>query len=389
MKKSRRVTWALAGLTLLALTLGLGSASGGATAKGPKNLDQALLQKLKETARGSVAVSTKKGTKFVAFLGAGRNGDLYPKGGASKEAKAREFVREFGPLLGASGADADLVQTDSTTDALGSTHVTYEQRHNGLPVFGGVVKAHLDDAGNLTSVNGTVVPDIEVDTSPRLDASAAAARAIAAVAADPPENASGVAAPVSVLSLQAASTSLEVYRTGLTRGVEGSNQLVYVVDVTNGSSIRDLVFVNAHVGKLVNRYSLVHDALFRRLFEQNIGNQIWQEGAVDGARSTSTSSTSSTSPATRTASSSTRGLATRTTGPAPRCGASTTTRRSPARTRTGTASRRTTATASRRTTSSRTSGATRTRSTRTGSSTSGSRARSTSRTRTSGARSST
>ncbi|HET9666790.1 MAG TPA: M4 family metallopeptidase, partial [Desertimonas sp.] len=285
MKKSRRVTWALAGLTLLALTLGLGSASGGATAKGPTNLDQALLQKLKETARGSVAVSTKKGTKFVAFLGAGRNGDLYPKGGASKEAKAREFVREFGPLLGASGADADLVQTDATTDALGSTHVTYEQRHNGLPVFGGVVKAHVDDAGNLTSVNGTVVPDIEVDTSPRLDASAAAARAIAAVAADPPENASGVATPVSVLSLQAASTSHEVYRTGLTRGVEGSNQLVYVVDVTNGSSIRDLVFVNAHVGKLVNRYSLVHDALFRRLFEgqgtpQNPlpPIQIWQEG---------------------------------------------------------------------------------------------------------------
>ncbi len=389
MKKSRRVTWALAGLTLLALTLGLGSASGGATAKGPKNLDQALLQKLKETARGSVAVSTKKGTKFVAFLGAGRNGDLYPKGGASKEAKAREFVREFGPLLGASGADADLVQTDSTTDALGSTHLTYEQRHNGLPVFGGVVKAHLDDAGNLTSVNGTVVPDIEVDTSPRLDASAAAARAIAAVAADPPENASGVAAPVSVLSLQAASTSLEVYRTGLTRGVEGSNQLVYVVDVTNGSSIRDLVFVNAHVGKLVNRYSLVHDALFRRLFEQN---DLATRSGRKGSRrrgSTSTSSTSSTSPVTRTASSSTRGLATRTTGPAPRCGASTTTRRSPARTRTGTASRRTTATASRRTTSSRTSGAMRTRSTRTGSSTSGSRARSTSRTRTSGARSST
>ena len=134
MKISRRVTWALAGLTLLALTLGLGSASGGATAKGPKNLDPALLQKLKDTARGSVTISTKKGTKFVGFLRAGRNGDLYPKGAARRsEAKAREFVREFGAVLGASGADADLVQTDSTTDALGSTHVTYEQRHNGLP----------------------------------------------------------------------------------------------------------------------------------------------------------------------------------------------------------------------------------------------------------------
>jgi Zn-dependent metalloprotease len=279
MKRSMRVTWSAALAVALVMTIGLGSASGGATANGPKNLDPALLQKLKDTARGSVTVTTKRGTKFVGFLRGGRNGDLYPKGtAASKPAKAREFVREFGPLLGASGADSDLVQTALATDALGATHVTYEQRHNGLPVFGGMVKAHLDANGNLTSVNGAVVPDIEVDTTPRLSASAAAARAIEAVASDPPEDATGIAAPVSVVSLRAASNQLEIYRTGLTRGVEGSNQLVYVVDVTNGSDIRELVFVNAHVGKLVNRYSLVHDALFRRLFERNTGNQIWQEG---------------------------------------------------------------------------------------------------------------
>ena len=136
------------------------------------------------------------------------------------------------------------MQTDTATDALGDTHITYEQRHNGLPVFGGVVKAHLDSSGNLTSVNGTVVPDIEIDTTPKLSAAAAAARAMEAVAADPPQSKSDD--PVSVLSLQASSNTLSVYRTGLTRGVDGTNQLVYVVEVTNGSSIRDLVFVHAN-----------------------------------------------------------------------------------------------------------------------------------------------
>ena len=249
--------------------------------QGPKNLDPALVQKLKDTARGSVTISTKKGTKFVGFVRAGQNGDLYPKGAAaSKPAKAREFVREFGGVLGSSAADPDLVQTDVATDSLGATHITYEQRHDGLPVFGGVVKAHVDASGNLTSVNGAIVPDIEVDTTPKLSASAAAARAIEVVASNPPENSTGVAAPVSVVSLRAASNTLEIYRTGLTRGAEGSNQLVYVVEVTNGSNIRDLVFVNAHVGKLVNRYSLVHDALFRRVFERvrAPANQVWQEG---------------------------------------------------------------------------------------------------------------
>ena len=41
--------------------------------------------------------------------------------------------------------------------------------------------------------------------------------------------------------------------------------------------MREVLFVNAYVGKVVNRYSLVHDALFRELYEQNIGNLIWDE----------------------------------------------------------------------------------------------------------------
>ena len=199
MQRSMRVAWSVALAAALVMTVGLAGASGGATAKGPKDLDPALLQKLKDNARGSVTVSTKKGTKFVSFLRGGQNGDLYPSAsGASKQAKARDFMREYGGLLGASSADPDLVQTDTATDALGDTHITYEQRHDGLPVFGGVVKAHLDSSGNLTSVNGTVVPDIEIDTTPKLSAAGAAARAMEAVAADPPQSKSDD--PVSVLS---------------------------------------------------------------------------------------------------------------------------------------------------------------------------------------------
>ena len=39
-----------------------------------------------------------------------------------------------------------------------------------------------------------------------------------------------------------------------------------------------MVFINAHNGKIVNRISQVEDALFRRLFEMNTSNQVWQEG---------------------------------------------------------------------------------------------------------------
>ena len=172
-------------------------------------------------------------------------------------------------------------------------------------------------------------------------------------------------------------------------GVEGSNQLVYVVDVTNGSSIRDLVFVNAHVGKLVNRYSLVHDALFRRLFERNIpADQIWQEGVDCRASNVDQQNIVNFSGDSYRFFFNTW-AATRTTAPARRCGRQ---QRPDDRLPERELERHHDELLQRRHVGrrrSRTSGATRTRSTRTTSSTSGSRARSTSRTRTSGARSST
>ena len=59
-----------------------------------------------------------------------------------------------------------------------------------------------------------------------------------------------------------------VYRHGLVQGgPQGRTELAYQVEVTNKKNIRDMVFVTAVGGKVVNRYSLVNDALHRILFE--------------------------------------------------------------------------------------------------------------------------
>ena len=61
--------------------------------------------------------------------------------------------------------------------------------------------------------------------------------------------------------------------------------------MTDGAGVRDFVFVHAHSGKIVNRYSAVHDALHRVLFEA-AGNpvvltKVWEEGdAFPGALNT-------------------------------------------------------------------------------------------------------
>jgi Zn-dependent metalloprotease len=266
-------------LVLLVATLGLGAAASGQGGQGSqKGVDPELIKSLKQTARGSVSVTIKKSTKFVGFVRSGRNGDLLPAvQGSSAAEKASAFLRAYGGLFGVRNPNTELITSSSSKDSYGATHLSYEQTYKGVPVFGAVLRAHVDSRNDLTAVNGVFVPGIDLSVTPRLSPADASARAIAAVIADPPRNEETNEA-ASTAGLSAASTTLYVYRTGLIRGVPGSAQLVYQVEVTNGAGIREFVFVHANAGKIVNRYSAVNDALFRRLFEQNTSNQVWQEG---------------------------------------------------------------------------------------------------------------
>ncbi len=274
MKSARRfgvLAVAAAVLVVFVASSGQGATSAKAV-KAKSKPDPALLERLKQNARGSVTVSTKKSTGFVGFARAGKNGDLQPGNSSpTPQGKAQGFLAEYGALFGVSD-QGQLVRTESAEDQYGASHVSYEQVYKGIPVFGAQIRAHVDKDGNLTAVNGVGVPDIDIDTNGKLSASAAAERAIAAVVADPPGGATLAAG-----DLRAASNELNVYRTGLVRGAEGTSQLVYKVEVTNGSSVRDVVFVHANAGKIVNRFSTIDNALFRRLFEMNTGNQVWQE----------------------------------------------------------------------------------------------------------------
>ncbi|MEO5704632.1 MAG: M4 family metallopeptidase [Candidatus Limnocylindrales bacterium] len=261
---------------LLSLALALGfPLSAGAAPGGPTQIDPTLVKKLKDSARGSVTISINDATTFASFIKAGRNGDLLPSVKATPAGKAKGFLKQFGGILGVADA-GDLVQTAASTDQFGATHVTYEQRYRGLAVFGGILKAHVDKAGNLTAVNGTIVPAINLAMDPRLSAQEARTRAIAAVKADPPVASTDATSKVGKLRVESA--RLLVYRTGLVKDEIGTNELVYHVVVTNGKNIRDAVFVHAMTGKVINRYSMVDNALFRRLFEQNTSTQVWQEG---------------------------------------------------------------------------------------------------------------
>ncbi|HEX5950116.1 MAG TPA: hypothetical protein VFZ96_03865, partial [Actinomycetota bacterium] len=279
-RRARSLLLVLA-LVLLAVPAVAGS---GAAAREPSGRQQASpremarrsIQRLRSTADGQVTATFRQSTGVAGFVRVSRGGDLLPASGARPTVKTAEFFSRYGDAVGVTDA-RQLRLTGRVRDAAGGTHLIYDQVFRGVAVFGAQIRAHLDAEGRLTAVNGTSVPRLRLSTTPRLSAARAAQLAIREVVADPPQDQSGKAVDVRPADLRT-SARLVVYRTGLIRDVAGTNQLAYRVEVTDGAGIRDLVFVHAHVGKVLNRYSTVEDALFRRLFEQNTSTQVWQEG---------------------------------------------------------------------------------------------------------------
>jgi Zn-dependent metalloprotease len=235
---------------------------------------RSLVQQLKDNATGEVRIHNDRATGKAGFVRVGPSGDLLPGSSDKPVAKADAFLDEYAGVFGAQRSQ--LVRQDAASNRYGTT-VTYTQEYRGVPVWGSMLRVNLDTEGDLTSVNGEVVPDLSLSTSPRLSGDEAAQRAVRLVRANPPGE-----GKVATAGLEAASSQLVVYRDGLVRGAQGTSELAYQVEVTNKANIRDMVFVSAQSGKSVNRYSMIDDSLDREFYEANQKNGkaklVWSEG---------------------------------------------------------------------------------------------------------------
>ncbi|MCD4535579.1 M4 family metallopeptidase [Nocardioides sp. cx-169] len=258
------------GLSLVLLGGGLAAlpaAQATATPSAPGAPDS-LVQKMRNEASGAVKITQDRATGKIAFIRAsGGSADLLPdvdgRSSGAAAAKARSYLDDYAPAFGATAAQ--LTQSGVTAGDYGWT-VDFDQSYRGVPVFGAKVRAHLDRQGDLTSVNGYAAPGLKLDTTPTLSAEEAATRAVAIVRA----KSSTPDARVAKTGLKAKNTDLMIYRMGSARGVTGAPVLTYVVEVTNKTTVRDMVFLDARTGKIVNRYSMMNDALDRRLYEASV-----------------------------------------------------------------------------------------------------------------------
>ena len=70
---------------------------------------------------------------------------------------------------------------------------------------------------------------------------------------------------------------LVVFRTGLARGVSGSNHLVWEIEVSALPRVREFVYVDAHDGMIVDRIAGIHE-ITRTVRHETFANTIWSEG---------------------------------------------------------------------------------------------------------------
>ncbi len=235
--------------------------------------DSSMVQRMRATADTTTSVTRERATGQVGFIRARGGGDLLPSDNRGPAAKADAYLDQYARAF---GARRDQLVRQSVSKGAHGTVVDYVQVYKGVPVFGAMIRAHVDRDGNLTSVNGEAVPDLDLSVEPRFSAAQAAERAVRMVAADPPGDGAS-----DTSGLTAKTNDLMVYRTGLVKGDVGTNELVHRIEVTNEKNIRDIVFIDAMTNKPVNRYSMITDAIDRVLFEADENRDltmVWEEG---------------------------------------------------------------------------------------------------------------
>jgi Zn-dependent metalloprotease len=191
-------------------------------------------------------------------------GDLGEAKGEPRAA-AVAALRRLGPVFRASAEDDFKADRPAETDELGQTHVRIEQRHRGLRVVGARLTVHLQK-GRVIGVNGTFVPEIEVNETPGLRAEAALGL---------------VRQRLEAATEAVSEPELVVYAVkGETPRLAWAQHFSF--ETADGAPQKEVVYADANTGDLIARHSLIKDAKFRKVYDANNtftapGTLRWQE----------------------------------------------------------------------------------------------------------------
>jgi Zn-dependent metalloprotease len=174
----------------------------------------------------------------LGSMGDTRGKSAFALNEVAKNALRNILARDFGAL-----GNEEMIVRKVNTDKVGSVHVRFDQRLNGLPVAGAGMVLHARADGTITGVNGEFVNGDKLPVRPGLDARSALAVALAS------------AKP----GLRRVTDPELTY----VLGTKGVGHLAWKVTVEYGNAEgpqRDIVFADSETGELVARHPQIYYA---------------------------------------------------------------------------------------------------------------------------------
>lgn len=247
MAKKAGILWFIP--VVLGLSLFLILFSGVVTAEQgnkPKNSEKITLNGVEMKKSHNFDYSVDKNTGKVTFINAIDNNKgltlaEYPGSNPTPASAANQFVAEYGSYFGLLNPSEETRLANEKKDDLEMNHFWYDQKYKGIPVFAGQVAVHVRDNLSVSSANGIIVPDINIDTNPKISKEKAIGKAI------------------SVWSKQFKTSKVEVLNTELmifNKGIvenknDSKNYLVYEVELNKEPVRHEYYYVDAHSGDLI------------------------------------------------------------------------------------------------------------------------------------------
>jgi len=229
------------------------------TAPLPKNGPD--LTGLKNTLGTNLEISVSPKTDKLDFLGKrDRKSPLWQTKdvGKNSQENSRKFLREFGKYFGIQDSDRELALLKETNDQVGMSHLKYNQKLRGVPVFGGQLTVHLKDNQTVTTVNGNIQPLDQLDTAPKISQEEAIKLAKKLWA----KKQKGDPRTIKDARLYIYNKKFISSQRDDTR-----NYLVWEVNLFSPQPYQhELIYVNARDGSLVDRRVVVKRAVDRRVY---------------------------------------------------------------------------------------------------------------------------
>ncbi len=219
-----------------------------------------------EVVRDGLRIRTSNATGLASFVTSADGATIAVTPAiAAARPTANDFLDQHGHIFGLTARAQQLNLKDATVDGLGHRHTSYAQFHRGIPVFGGLLRVHQDAQGAVHAANGAFFPiRADLNIVPSIGTQDAVNRAAALLRLTAPD---------------VETADLVIVDPGWYGDASAGAHLAYYVILGNAmSTVREAFFIDAHTGKTLDRWNLVHTAKFRSIIDDSLNTTVRNEG---------------------------------------------------------------------------------------------------------------